>query len=407
MLTDFNLDAISILYTVVSLNVIWRLGTNWSAFWDNKVTAADRQLADATAVFLLIPIGVFFHELGHAIATWQVGGTVLEFQWRIFWGYVVSGGEFTIGQRWWMAFSGNLVSIVLGAIALPFIPRVKRQIAKYLLLSFGRVQLIYSLVLYPLISFMGQRGDWLRIYDFSARPYAQITFAIHLVLLVFLWRLNKRFEQSRHPAIMAPGSSERSPVDRSTAQYYRQMIRSALEGTTSTPLPPSNATAELEEYFQNLYIQQQQRVTELRARNAQQSAIETQKLGVFILASGLFTFGRLELADVILDNTPHPKGDVVYLTSVLKALLPIPQELDPLQNPDTVKAWIKAHQHQLQWNPKLEKFVMTPTDSESESELASEPQSASTARQSNAPESGTAHRAEHNADPTHPPEQTS
>lgn len=192
MLTDSNLDMISILYTIVSINVIWRLGTNWKSFWDDNVTIADRQLADAIAVFLMIPLGVFFHEVGHALATLQMGGTVEAFQWRIFWGYVVPGGRFTASQWWWLAFSGNLVSILLGAIAFPLVLFTRRKILRLILLTFGRIQLVYALVLYPLISFLGQRGDWLLIYNWTIQPYAKITLAIHMVILVGLWWLNRQ-----------------------------------------------------------------------------------------------------------------------------------------------------------------------------------------------------------------------
>lgn len=209
MLTDSNLDAISILYTVVSINVIWRLCKNWGSFWDERVTAADRQLADAIAVFLMIPLGVFFHEVGHALATWQMGGTVTEFQWRIFWGYVIPSGRFTAPQWWWLAFSGNLVSILLGAIAFPVAHFAQRTILKLMLLTFGRVQLVYSLVLYPLISFLGQRGDWLLIYDWSIQPYARITFAIHLVLLAGLWWLNQQLTTPVRPTQSSPSLDPR------------------------------------------------------------------------------------------------------------------------------------------------------------------------------------------------------
>ena len=212
MFTDSSQDTISILYTIVSINVLWRLCTNWGSFWDDKVTAADGQLADAIAVFLLIPIGVFFHEVGHALATLQMGGTVEDFQWRIFWGYVVPGGSFTLPQWWWLAFSGNLVSILLGAIAFPLARLTRRQILQLMLLTFGRVQLVYSLVLYPLISFVGQRGDWLLIYNWSIWPYAQFTLVIHVLLLMGLWRLNQRLTASTRPSQPSPEDAAPQPL---------------------------------------------------------------------------------------------------------------------------------------------------------------------------------------------------
>ncbi|MEM9450454.1 MAG: hypothetical protein AAGA75_18220 [Cyanobacteria bacterium P01_E01_bin.6] len=81
------------------------------------------------------------------IATWQVGGTVVEFQWRIFWGYIIPSGYFTAVEYWWIALSGNVVSIALGLIALPAVVAIKKQVIKELLYSFAVVQLVYSLVL--------------------------------------------------------------------------------------------------------------------------------------------------------------------------------------------------------------------------------------------------------------------
>lgn len=211
MFTDSTLDTVSILYTIVSINVIWRLCTNWSAFWDDTVTAEDRQLADAIAVFLLVPIGVFFHEVGHAIATLQMGGTVDEFQWRIFWGYVIPGGVFTPPQWWWLALSGNLVSILMGAMALPLVRLTRRLILQLILFTFGRVQLIYALVLYPFISIVGRQGDWVLIYDWSVQPYAEITLACHGLILLILWRWN-RATPTPQPSASQPSEPSPSPI---------------------------------------------------------------------------------------------------------------------------------------------------------------------------------------------------
>lgn len=187
MFTAF--DLISIFYCVIALGVIRRLIKNRQSFWDDIISPQDMRLVSETAFFLLIPIGVLLHELGHAVAVWHYGGTVVDFEWRIFWGYVLPEGDFTIPQHWWISFSGNLVSIVIGIIPLFFISRLKKLILRLLLAQFAKIELIYSLIFYPLFSFVGFRGDWIRIYDFSIKPYAQITFIFHIVLLIFLWRM--------------------------------------------------------------------------------------------------------------------------------------------------------------------------------------------------------------------------
>lgn len=191
MFSNSSFDLISILYSIISLDTIIRLVPNWNSVWDDSVTAKDKLLIQRTAAFILIPLGVFFHELGHAVTTWLFGGEVREFQWRLFWGYVVPVGNFTTDQIWWIAFSGNLISILLGIIAILILPFVKKPSFKELFYTFAIAELIYSLIFYPLVSFTGFRGDWLTIYDFSIQPYAQITLVLHIALLLTLWQGSK------------------------------------------------------------------------------------------------------------------------------------------------------------------------------------------------------------------------
>ncbi|MCH7928445.1 MAG: hypothetical protein IID03_10765 [Candidatus Dadabacteria bacterium] len=74
MFTAF--DLISIFYCVIAIGVIRRLIKNWEPFWDDVITPFDTRLVTEVSFFILIPIGVLLHELGHAVATWQAGGTV-------------------------------------------------------------------------------------------------------------------------------------------------------------------------------------------------------------------------------------------------------------------------------------------------------------------------------------------
>lgn len=191
MFDSRSFDFLSILSAVVSLDTLWRLKQNWSSFWDDRVSRYDHFLAQRVAVFVLVPLGVLLHEVGHALATWQVGGEVVEFQWRIFWGYIIPRGSFTDPEIWWIAFSGNLVSILLGLIAIPGVALVRKPILKELLYMFAVIELTYSLLFYPLFSWLAVRGDWLTIYDFSIRPYAQLTLIVHGLLLAGLWWLSE------------------------------------------------------------------------------------------------------------------------------------------------------------------------------------------------------------------------
>lgn len=183
----FSLDLISIFYVLISIKVGKDLYVNRESLLDKVITRKDRALITQAAFFFLIPFGVLLHELGHAVAVWHAGGVVEEFQWRIFWGYVLPSGEFTATEIWWFALCGNLVSIALGLIPLPFLKFIKRPFFKELALSFVKIELLYSLVVYPLFSIISF-GDWAKIYNFSLNPYAQITIAIHFLLLFALFK---------------------------------------------------------------------------------------------------------------------------------------------------------------------------------------------------------------------------
>lgn len=187
MTTSF--DLISVFAVLIAAQTLGQLSQNWANFWDDRVTWQDREIAQRLAIFILIPIGVLLHEIGHSLATWEVGGTVTTFQWRFYWGFMIPSGNFTSAESWWISFSGNLVSIILGLLPIAFIPYVRKRIVGEVLYFFVCAELVYALVGYPILSFGLQGGDWVKIYDFSVQPYASITLVCHVILLWGLWQL--------------------------------------------------------------------------------------------------------------------------------------------------------------------------------------------------------------------------
>ncbi|MEM9164783.1 MAG: M50 family metallopeptidase [Cyanobacteria bacterium P01_F01_bin.4] len=242
-------DVLSLLYGAIGLDTLWRLRGQWQSFWDDQVTRQDRFLAQRVAAFLLIPIGVFFHELGHAIAVWQVGGRLIDFQWRIAWGYVTSVGNYTPLEDWWIALSGNLVSIALGLLAIPLIGWVKKPIFKEILTTFAAAELVYSAVFYPIFSFTSLRivGDWVTIYDFSVSPYAQLTAIAHGWLLISLWYALKVKQMLALPPITPPDlapadkelliEAELTPSDEAPSDKTRSDEASAPENAAPDESP--------------------------------------------------------------------------------------------------------------------------------------------------------------------------
>lgn len=209
--SPFGFDVISIVYLVIAAMVVWRLVQNWSSFWDDFVTGEDLSLAASVAFFVLLPIEVFAHEAGHAIATWLLGGTVVEFSWRVYWGFIVPAGDFTAVGDWWISVAGTLASILVAALALAVMPLARKRIVREVLYRLANITLIFSLVIYPLWSLVGMGqldGDWVRIYDFSVAPYAQVTLVLHGGILLGLWLLDRsgwmaRWRTGARPRIAA------------------------------------------------------------------------------------------------------------------------------------------------------------------------------------------------------------
>ena len=189
-----SLNWIFLLEVLISIYTLWQLATNWSGFWDSKVTLADRMLASRLAIFVLVPLGVLLHEVGHSLATWQVGGTVQTFRWYFFSGYIIPLGDFNLAEYWWIVFAGNLVSILLGLWAIPLIHRVHQRIVGEILYFFALIQLIISLIIYPLFSLITRSGDWIQIYNLKFQPYAPFTLIVHVILLYKLWQLYHSYQ---------------------------------------------------------------------------------------------------------------------------------------------------------------------------------------------------------------------
>jgi hypothetical protein len=199
-------DLLAILSFVLFLQTLQQIHRHWREFTDDEVSLHDQMLAQRLAIFALLPLGVLLHELTHGLATWQVGGTVSSFQWRFSWGYIVPNGDFSSVEKWWIALSGNLVSILLVIAAMASIPRIRKRILAEVLFFFACAQAITSLIVYPLLSLNAGWGDWPMIYSWPLQPYALLTLILHVGLIVALWRFYHgekalHWRLARNPAI--------------------------------------------------------------------------------------------------------------------------------------------------------------------------------------------------------------
>ncbi len=189
-------NPIMLLFTVVAIgNFVagLRLGYGgWQgrrALLQEPLRREPKRWADRSAMLLGVPLGVLLHEFSHALATWLFGGSIVEFGYFFYWGYVVPVGEFSAAQYWFISLAGTLGSLVYGLLAWLLLRSRPSSIMRYLGLRTLRYQLYFALIYYPLFTLFTFFGDWRTIYDFSSTPLLSgITLIAHLALLgVFLW----------------------------------------------------------------------------------------------------------------------------------------------------------------------------------------------------------------------------
>lgn len=153
------------------------------------LTREKQRLAEQAAFFLGVPPAVLIHELAHALAVVAFSGQVVEFGYRVFWGYVVPAGTFSAMQNWIIAVAGTIGSLAFGALMWFSLRHNPSRTLRFFGLRAFRFQIYFSLVYYPIFSLFLPIGDWRVIYDFTATPILSGAFAaVHGLLLVLFWR---------------------------------------------------------------------------------------------------------------------------------------------------------------------------------------------------------------------------
>ncbi len=182
---------VDIIFGLALLGTLFLVVRRWRAFWDRDFTAEDRRLATQCAAFVVPPIVVLVHELAHLVAARAVGGKVLGFHYGLIEGSVRVAGGLSDAQFWWVALAGNLVGAGTGlamALAGTAATRWPRALRRVLIMG-GLLQVVFQLVVYPLMSLSARFGDWVAIYDFGATPaLSALTAVAHVVVLVATWR---------------------------------------------------------------------------------------------------------------------------------------------------------------------------------------------------------------------------
>jgi hypothetical protein len=206
---------ISLFYVLIGLRVVRDLWVRRREAFDLRFTESDRYLVDQASFFLLVPISVALHELGHAVAIWAYGGHVIDFNYYVFAGSVSYNEPFTNAQHIVVAAAGTIVNLILCALALLVVffrrPPFRAAINE-LLFQFAVISGINALIFYPLLDFVaGMNGDWSQMYDGGVPSLSLAIFVIHAGILVaayVAWK-NAGFRQRLATLTAMPAGTER------------------------------------------------------------------------------------------------------------------------------------------------------------------------------------------------------
>ena len=184
---------ISLFYAVLGLRVVAQLVRSWRQTFDRRFTPEDRALVDQAAFFVLVPIAVALHELGHAVTVWAYGGHVVSWGYYGFAGFVgYDPTGFSPTQQIVVSAAGTVVNLLLaaGALALVFGRRPPLRAAfNELLIQFVTVSLLNALIVYPVLDLSsGLNGDWRQMYDGGVPALSVLIGIVHLgVLAALIW----------------------------------------------------------------------------------------------------------------------------------------------------------------------------------------------------------------------------
>ena len=188
-------DPLSLIFTVISLAYFvrglglarkgWRRRDELS---QEPLTPWKKEWAERAAFYVAVPPGVLVHELGHAAAVWLFGGSVVEFGFGFYWGYVRAAGSFSAAENWMISFAGTVGTLLYAVVLWLFLRRRQASPWRFTGLRTLRFHIYYALVYYPLFTLITFIGDWRTIYNFDATPVLSgATLAIHLTALAAFW----------------------------------------------------------------------------------------------------------------------------------------------------------------------------------------------------------------------------
>lgn len=189
-----------LLFTLLSFVYVWRgikLGNmmwrEWAQLVAEPLTQLKKKVAEDASFYIFVPIGVFIHELAHAIVVWAFGGVVVEFGYFFYWGYVLPDRTFNDWQHWLLSLAGTLGNVLLALGVYWWTRHNASNWVRYLGRRVVRFQIFFAFIYYPIFTALLAFGDWRTIYDFNATPFLSgMTAVFHAGMLLGYFLLDRR-----------------------------------------------------------------------------------------------------------------------------------------------------------------------------------------------------------------------
>jgi hypothetical protein len=134
--------------------------------------------------------------------------------------------------------------------------------------------------------------------------------------------------------------------------HWRGVLRSAM-------CRPPTDEQEFFEFCTTTYADEKRALEETLARGASERDISGARLGVYVIALVLLTYGRLDVIGDVLENVPpdcHPANR--GLAPAVDRLIPVPAGLHAGTSPRDVLGWILANESHLRWDEDAGRFVL-------------------------------------------------
>ena len=143
-------------------------------------------------------------------------------------------------------------------------------------------------------------------------------------------------------------------VSERPSKLYRAAVRELL--TQFEPAAYDDPEAGFFEYLEANHRAEKARLASSPTAQAPPTQVLAIRNGLFVLAAGLLAHGRIEVAEELLDFLPS-SGAVRNLALALEALLPLPDALSALRDPEAVRAWLREHRDRLRWDEERGVYV--------------------------------------------------